>query len=192
MKYDIGDVVKTKQDVKNPCRVGVITGIDAGAAHPYKVTFNEESIWYNENSLEAFDPKKSIDYNAGLCDGWELAREVFSIDSQDLLYPVFGEKYLTNVFREFTVEEVLEKIEAYKKKIEEEKTFKVGDEVEFFDQYDRPTKGCVVGFYDRNTVSVADKNGDIEEWGKDKLTKTGTHYDEIEKVFKQLDDDMER
>ena len=60
MKYNVGDVVKTKQGVKNPCRVGTISEIDARAVHPYKVTFsNGENIWYNENSLEVFEPKKS-------------------------------------------------------------------------------------------------------------------------------------
>ena len=67
MKYNVGDVVKTKQGVKNPCRVGVISEIDAGAVHPYKVTFsNGENIWYRGDSLTIFEPKKSIDYNAGL------------------------------------------------------------------------------------------------------------------------------
>jgi len=197
MKYKVGDKVRAVKGIDGSPQfpqfspggvVGTVTDVNPTALFAYTVADEAGTVYfYPATALEPYIEKT---YEEGLADAWELAKKIAKM-SCDECRDIFGKGGFHLVAYGFTVEEALAKIEAYEQG-KEAKDFKIGDEVIMLDYHNRTMKGCVVGFYTDESFYVADKNGGICEWEKDRLTKTGVHYDEIENVFARLDDDYER
>lgn len=143
-----------------------------------------------DDMLAEYDLKKES-YEKGLNDAWELTRKLFgyvedgNYTTTDLCR-IFGTNAHADIVS-LDYQEVLAKMEDYKKKQEE---IKIGDIVFCFaDQDDNwreneENYGVVTGIYDTN-YQVLMKNGDCCGFEKNVIEKTGKHID-IESVFKQI------
>ncbi len=112
--YKVGDEVLVK---------GKITNVEGVSVKYYDVEFNSYAASVSENELVS-----DKTYEKGLEDAWSLARKIilttgFSVEE---LYSIFGCRAYESILRNFTAEEALAKIEAYKK----EKEIKVNSIVE--------------------------------------------------------------
>ena len=106
------------------------------------------------------------------------------------LHKVFGSFSLEHIIENFSIEEIIFKIKSYS--INEAKDFQVGDEVftskslsgEYLD------RGVIISFgycEDQDALNVMSRSGGI--YGlhdRSVWTKTGRHFDEIEKVLEEL------
>lgn len=125
-------------------------------------------------------------YNKGLNDAWELARKV-SLDNYEGAYSVkglkniFGFNSLQGVFRHYSIQEALAKLEAYEK---EQAEIKVGDVVEI-----KSTKECyvILAIYGKTIwgYSCEGVESPLQELDGVTITKTGKHID-IQSALEQI------
>ena len=120
-------------------------------------------------------------YEKGLNDAWELARKV-SLDNYEGAYSVkelkniFGFNSLQDVFRHYSIQEALAKLEAYEK----EQNIKVGDIV----YNDDTMEEGVVTHIDNGEIFMLYDDGSCgNTYGN--LTKTGKHID-IQSILQQI------
>ena len=153
---------------------------DGNTSYPYKVEFEDGgSEWFSEEAIS----KASKNYEQGLADAWELAKQIlYGIDKQLIeifelnVEPAFFDlTHKRAIINDHTPEEVLAKIEAYKK----EKEIKVGDEVKGV-----VNDGTVTKISD-NIAYVLWKDGSCGKHSVDTLEKTGKHID-IESLLRQI------
>lgn len=135
-----------------------------------------------ESTLDLLEPyDESADYQRGLNDAWETAREVFGMTIQEL-YDAFGEDGLC-LLQKTTVAEALARIRAY----EEAQKIHVGNEV------------TCKGYGGKAVVThVNDKDATILHWlggascvKKDHLTKTGRHFPEVATLLDKMKGDAD-
>jgi len=159
---------------------GAITDLHEGTDHPYFVAVNYDSVhWVSEDKIIPMD-KTYVD---GLKDAWELAKKIlYGIDEQlieifelNVKPAFFNLTHKRAIINDYTPEEVLAKIEAYKKEI------KVGDVVED----EEGTKALVIDEATENTCFVFTENGCVEDWYKMDLKKTGNKIS-IESLLRQI------
>lgn len=124
-------------------------------------------------------------YEEGLNDAWELARKITMYTNDDLfgikyreLKDIFGEEYLSYIFKNNTPSEALAQIKAY----EENEDIKVGDEV-FFNcvnaivtQIHRLEKRATIMFSD----------GSAGRYNLCDFEKTGRSYPQITKLLMEV------
>lgn len=145
-----------------------------------------------EERLDVTEEVKLYHYNKGLEDAWELAKKV-ALDKTDYtdgytsteLKTIFNKISLQGVFREYSVQEALAKLEAYEK---EQAEIKVGDVVCIEDspfEEDNDVYGVVTGIYNDNHYEILVNNGDGISRSKGVLRKTGKHID-IQSVLEQI------
>lgn len=144
-----------------------------------------------------YEDGKNLKYDLGLNDAWECARKMMLSDEDggialsDIL-KIFGMTQYSAIKR-FSAAEAMAKIKEYEKKQKpvEDAEIKVGDEVIYHG------RGAQIGAHDgsigvvlgieKNWVGVRFKSS----WNcvgicKDKLTKTGRHFPQIEEVLEQM------
>ncbi|MBR2408946.1 MAG: hypothetical protein IKB07_08320 [Lachnospiraceae bacterium] len=152
--FKVGDEVSVKGEITKVCESGVVV-----KAH----YFGE--VYFARSNMDVIGKT----YEQGLADAWELAKKVLlgikdgGFDSNSVM-DIFG-RVPYFVFKDFTAEEALAKIEAYEK----EKEIKVGDVVED----EEGTKALVIDEGLENTCFVFTENGCVEDWYKVDLKKTG-------------------
>lgn len=122
-------------------------------------------------------------YQKGLDDAWECARKIvcFSEDggiSVDNLFDIFSTSIYSEIFRDFSVSEAMERIKAY----EDEHKIRVGDEVKAW--YGNAIVTCVdekaktAHFFYKTGYSGCDYLKNIE--------RTGRHFDAVETLLEIL------
>lgn len=129
------------------------------------------------------------DYKDGLADGmieaWECAKKLMlstedgGIDPQKV-EEIFGYSYYY-VLQNDSASEAIAKIKEYEEKQKQADEIKVGDEVQSCD-----TRYIVVRIRDNGTFEAIGACGTDEGLDLRKFHKTGRHFDEIEKIMKQM------
>ena len=120
-------------------------------------------------------------YQDGLDDAWEAARKIQLMSPKDL-NELFSYGDLERISVNFSASEAIEKLKA----LEEKNEIKVGDEIVYKDG----VKGVVVGISNNGQISVLnDKYAVPQLLIKNDATKTGKHYDQIEEVLKQMQEE---
>lgn len=165
MKYKPGDEVLIKAEIANTC---------PSSERPYFVAPDKYSVnWVSEEKV--FPADKT--YEQGLSDAWELARRLYALrpDEREEMF-----KYCTvkAIIEDCTIEEVMDKIEAYEfmKRIQE------GDVVEA----SNGLKGVVVKILPSGGLNIIHGNGLFSADCPDvKYKKTGKHID-IESLLQQI------
>ena len=121
-------------------------------------------------------------YQRGLDDGWEAARKIFvsTTDggySMGQIREILGKRSLfcaTDVIRQFTINEVIEKLKAYEEKQKAEDDIKVGDEVRAEDG----TAVFVVTWMSENCICGVDREGKCYSYEpREVCGKTGRRCD---------------
>ena len=123
-------------------------------------------------------------------EAWNLARKIMLCIADDglTLYELRdcfgGDKYFTDVLRDYSYQETKARYDAWKKKKDE---IRVGDEVTF---YIGPNDEMKAVALDQTGIegewSLFTENGCVEEHAEDFIRKTGRHFDEIEKLMKKM------
>ena len=167
--FKVGDEVYVKAQV-------VDTDAKTFEGYNHKVQFldsiNNEWDWVSESAIS------DKTYTQGLADAWELAKKIYSMET-DAIKEIFGVTgSLWSVLRELTAEEALAKIEAYEK---EKSEIKVGDVVEC-----NGFKGVVLHIFHSGSLNIVYENGIIDTLASvQECEKTGKHI-EIESLLKQI------
>lgn len=166
MKYKPGDEVFIKAEITD------VSGYEC-SERPYFVAPDIHSVnWVSEDKIIPMDKT----YEQGLSDAWELARRLYALrpDERDEMF-----KYSTvkAIIEDCTIEEVMDKIEAYEK----EKEIKVGDVVK------KGKNGSigVVTSMGVNGVYIMWDDGSCGLWGNKDLIKKDKHID-IESLLRQI------
>ena len=116
-------------------------------------------------------------YQKGLNDAWDAARKIFSMDGEvreTLLHNCFFKDIIENI----SASEAIEKIRQHE---QEQKDFKVGDEV----ISDEDIKGVTVDM-DDYLLHVLDENGVIQAWPREDAVKTGRYFPEIAEMLRKM------
>ena len=135
---------------------------------------------------------ETSDYERGLNEAWEIARKLVSTVA-DGGYPVaqieeiFHTTDYWGIFNKYSAQKVVDKIKAWEKK-QEDAEIKVGDEIVYKDGI----KGVVVGKSKyHEEISVLNNAYDVpQSLHKNDVTKTGRHFDAIEEVLKQMQEEI--
>ena len=156
---------------------------ERGYKEGYEARKNGESksaqmiVDYDKDLLEA-------EYKRGLNDAWEAARRISIMTIQEQ-YRVFDGCDDGNIFGCYSASEAIAKLEAIGEKQDE---IKVGDEIVYKDGI----KGVVVGKSKyHEEISVLNNAYDVpQSLHKNDVTKTGRHFDAIEEVLKQMQEEI--
>ena len=160
---------------------------------------NCEECWNRE--MPGTESKKEVDaadyieiytdghkkgYDEGLNDAWELARKIYDLPC-DELETILGVKYGTyDVLGKYSPQEALAKLKAY----EEQRKLEVGDVVFCFADCDESWRkneenyGVLLEIVN-DIYTVLMKNGDVSEFAKSSLEKTGKRID-IKSILEQI------
>ena len=168
MGYKVGEEVLVKARIIEDC-IGI-----CGLKTQEGIVFNAKK----ENLLPIPDMTAE--------EAWEIARKIVLLENEggipakDMVH-MFGVKFPRDIVREYSVQEVKTKIEAW----EAEKEIKVGDEVDVCGD-----KGIVTSFgTDGDALHVLYFDGIVNAYRRDKdVKKTGRHSD-IEGLLKQIGGD---
>ena len=146
--------------------------------------------------LSIDDAKLKEEYKRGLADAWEASRKIGCGTAQggfspEMMRNVFGTScFSSNVFRELTASEAIEKIKAWEEKRREQE-IKVWDEIQL--KTNHKIRVCVVkvedGNFDGFTIAHPDNKNIGNVWAVRDLTdweRTGRHFDEIASVFEKM------
>lgn len=163
--YKVGDEVFIKGEIVEDSGAGGkhfrLAGIDGLPC-----------LWFKEEELIPADKT----YTQGLADAWELVRKLGEIE-QDEREKMFSYRSVKAIIEDCTIEEVMDRIEAYEK----EKEIKVENVVED----NEGTKALVIDEATENTCFVFTENGCVEEWYKRDLKKTGKKIS-ISELLRQI------
>ena len=165
MGYKVGDEVLVKARIIEDC-IGI-----CGSKTQEGIVFNAKK----ENLFPVSDMTAE--------EAWEIARKIVLLENEggipakDMVH-MFGVKFPRDIVREYSVQEVKTKIEAW----EAENEIKVGDEVDICGD-----KGIVTSFgTDGDRIHVLYLDGIVNSYRRDKdVKKTGRHID-IDGLLKQI------
>lgn len=120
-------------------------------------------------------------YQRGLDDAWDAARKIALAESDggmstDAFGKVFGFFAASNILKNNTATEAIEKIREYEKQKRQETKIHIGDEV-FFTMFGRKIKGIAVDREVDGAWNVVGEKGALMKIGTADLTKTGRHVD---------------
>lgn len=160
---------------------------------------NFKTLTFDDNGLDKLkkyeelssDTKEMLEmkaYNKALEDGrnevWELAKKIASNPSEGgfsikELIKIFGTSLIKDIFKKYSAQEALAKLEEYEEAQEE---IEIGDIVVHLD-----TKGVILDFIDStdDEMVVLNENGCVEEWKHSQFKKTGKRID-IQSVLEQI------
>ena len=142
------------------------------------------------NTAKEFETELKRAKEDGLAEAWECARELMlstedsGIDTEKIK-EIFGYSYYY-VLKDYSASEAIAKIKEYEEKQKKADEIKVGDEVQSCD-----TRYIVVRIRDNGTFEAIGACGTDEGLDLSKFHKTGRHFDEIEKIMKQMKGDAE-
>lgn len=126
-------------------------------------------------------------YQRGLIDAWDAARKIIGDDiPTSYLVKMFGNdpySVICRIFDVYSASEAIKKIRQYE---QEQKDFKVGDEV----ISDEDIKGVTVDM-DDYLLHVLDENGVIQAWPREDAVKTGRYFPEIAEVLRKMQEEKE-
>ena len=139
-------------------------------------------------AYKLYSPKIDEAYQRGLNDAWDAARKIVLSREDGGLFgyeerkAVFGcGNYMA--LKTFLAPEAIKKIRQYE---QEQKDFKVGDEV----INDEDIKGVTVDM-DDYLLHVLDENGVIQAWPREDAVKTGRYFPEIAEVLRKMQEEKE-
>lgn len=203
LKIDVGDINNHLSVLEGLCRERNQKAVDEAYQRGYKAYMQENDFDSPCTSCEAYkrgleDGKKShgglladassAEYQRRLDDTWAAAKKVVLCADEgglsiEELNEIFDCCTIQQVFRKYTVSEVIEKLKAYEEK---QKEIKVGDEVV---STLSKTPYIVVSFgeYDDGALTACgfDSHGFWHGNELSELHKTGKHYD-IDKILEEM------
>lgn len=146
---------------------------------------------YTDGKDEAYkNPVPTQDaYQRGLDDAWEAARIIYGMNKDTRLVTTAFVHYET-VFDNYSASEAIAKIKEYEEKQTDDE-IRVGDEV--YIKTDG-CKGIVWGIEDVDFENFGEYlvfGGTSTMYHGEHLEKTGRHFDQIEEVLKQMQEDKE-
>ena len=163
--FKVGDEVFIKAE---------ITDVHPGSERPYFVQPCYDSVnWVSKNKLYRCDGN----YEQGLADAWELVRKLGEIE-QDEREKMFSYRSVKAIIEDCTIEEVMDKIEAYEK----EKEIKVGDVVE----YKNTLKAVVTRIENCDEVYVLWGDGSCGKLEKNQVLKNGKTAEGLTDLLRQI------
>ena len=135
---------------------------------------------------EHFSDLQDMAYQRGLDDAWEAARKVGHCKLWDDYTKDTGKPSVcaVAVLDHYTAYEAIEKLKAYEEKQKAEDEIKVGDEVRRKTAPTNERGGIVTKEYE-NTYYIMWTDGSSGQWDKDKVVKTGRHFD-IASILKEM------
>lgn len=154
----------------------------------YATEYHKELLRKNNDTLSRAKTiiKSKNDYEVGANDAWELARKIVLPVSYGCyngceLEDIFGSSSYTDIFINYTIQEILEKVKEYEKKKEEEAAKpKLGDVVEVHYPFnDVIERGILLATGDTgfNYLSTDGRLTKASYFSGVELKKTGEHVD---------------
>lgn len=168
---------------KCPCKYGYekeysCSGVECEDCWNREMPNTEPQVAITKDDLE-------LEYSKGLNDAWELAKKLWYLGNQKCK-EIFGHEFSIDIIEQFTPQEALAKMKAY----EEAKKIEVGDIIFCFSDCDESWRenkehyGVLLEIVN-DIYTVLMKNGDVSEFTKNSLEKTGKHID-IQSILKQI------
>lgn len=157
----------------------------------YKSGYEDAKSELGKNAIDLAHAESDRAYQQGLEDAWEAAKKIMRMDiiEKDAIFAEFG-KSTYSVIMDMSASEAISKIKKYEEQQEQDTEIKVGDEVitEF------GTKGVVITDTPsgEGTISVwLPTCTHVQMYPVEDLSKTGRHFDQINKVFAEMRGDKE-
>ena len=206
LKIDVGDINNHLSVLEGLCRERNQEAVKNAYQRGYKACMQENDFDSPCTSCEAYkrgleDGKKShgglladassAEYQRRLDDTWAAAKKVVLCADEgglsiEELNEIFDCCTIQQVFRKYTVSEVIKKLKAYEEKQKASQEIKVGDEVV---STLSKTPYIVVSFgeYDDGALTACefDSHGFWHGNELSELHKTGKHYD-IDKILEEM------
>lgn len=134
---------------------------------------SNEAICYAINAVEEADKE----YERGMNDAWEIAREIYTYNYHDL-ERIFREEeslIICSIIKKYTPMEVKEKLNTYKKL--KQSPIEAGDIVKDIGD---ATRAIILNKNSGGMWEVFSENGYIDRWYEGYFVKTGEHADLFE------------
>lgn len=153
----------------------------------YKAGYDKAFATLNENwQLVTSEAEEK-----GRNEAWEVSKKILTMGSKKQ-NEIFGDYMDLNVIESVSASEAIQKIHEYeeKKKQEEDDKIKVGDEVYLIDSNHPRVVTCI--FCENGDYEKAVQITESGRWVVDKISelhKTGRHFDAIEEVLNQMQED---
>lgn len=171
---------------------------------------HKQGIEDEEKKRDAITDKAYYDgYNKGVFEAWDCARKLFSDMSNDELNEIFPHEWNNGGFNaliRMTPQDAIKRIKDYKENkcngcvyhskapnlfcgrcVEfseyEAKEIHVGDEV-YSETYGE--KGVVTKIWENSDIIILSSNSSMIRTPKNKVKKTGKHYDEMEQLLEKM------
>ena len=203
LKIDVGDINNHLSVLEGLCRERNQEAVKNAYQRGYKACMQENDFDSPCTSCEAYkrgleDGKKShgglladassAEYQRRLDDTWAAAKKVVLCADEgglsiEELNEIFDCCTIQQVFRKYTVSEVIEKLKAYEEKQKKEDSIKVDDEVE----HEVTGLKYIVTRIDKNSITLLYSDGSttVVTTGKSYLKKTGRRFD-IERILEEM------
>lgn len=161
---------------------GMIKQMDECLHHAYDRGYNKGIADGNIND-GTFAEKVNEAYENGLRDAWNCSAKLFGYMNEMDIAKVFPQEWKQGGYWELMKldpKDAIERVRAFEEKKELE--IRVGDEVysETFDE-----KGVVTKVLDSDVIFLC-SNSSMLRTSKNKVKKTGKHYDGIESILDQM------
>ena len=187
LKIDVGDINNHLSALEELCRDRNQKAVEDAYKRGYDNGYKDKT-----NNDEVGKELASEIYQRGLNDAWEAARKIVlnrdegGTSTLDLS-EIFDCVTIQQVFRRYTVSEVIAKLKDYEEKQEDSQEIKVGDEVAFHHDDGRPDTVVVVTYIGQDGfIDGMDGRGtQYAHKNPTKWTKTGRHFD-IEKILEEM------
>ena len=148
------------------------------------------------NTAKEFEIELKKAKESGLSEAWECAKKLMlstedsGIDTEKIK-EIFGYSYYY-VLKDYSASEAIAKIKEYEERQEKQEKQKKADEIKVGDEVQScDTRYIVVRIRDNGTFEAIGACGTDEGLDLSKFHKTGRHFDEIEKIMKQMIGDTE-
>ena len=207
LKIDVGDINNHLSVLEGLCRERNQEAVKNAYQRGYKACMQENDFDSPCTSCEAYkrgleDGKKShgglladassAEYQRRLDDTWAAAKKVVLCADEgglsiEELNEIFDCCTIQQVFRKYTVSEVIEKLKAYEEKQKASQEIKVGDEVAFHHDDGRPDTVVVVTYIGQDGFidGMDGRGAQYAHKNPTKWTKTGRHFD-IDKILEEM------
>lgn len=155
-------------------------------------------IWSSKTDEESYKrglhDGNDIGYKDGVNDGrndaWEAVRKIVlnpyngGISISDLV-SIFGNSSIQNIVKNYSASEVIAELKAYEKKQKADDEVKVGDEVKHkLASKNDDSRGIVTKEW-KDVYYIMWSDGSSGRWDKDRIVKTGRHFD-IDKILEEM------
>lgn len=147
----------------------------------------KHDLEHTENIVRSHEKCKSVleaEYEHGLNDAWKCVRRFLNTDG-NTCDKIFG-CYMWKDFMQLSPSEAIEKFKEYDEK--QNSKIEVGDEVIYHDPRKGDEKGVAIGMCGEWVEVKFPSSWNCVGIYKDSVKKTGRHFDEMDKLLKELEE----